>query len=88
MTARAKHAPIYLAAIVVCYFVAWTGAFVFLNGADFAFYFEYLEYFWRNGGAERPAFTGMISIVLFIPLALTAIWLFRKFLKLKNENPA
>lgn len=78
MIVRGKHLPIYLATIVACYFIAWTVAFLLLNGSDFAFYFEYLRYFWKDGGGERPMLTGMFSIVLTIPLSLAAIWLIRR----------
>jgi hypothetical protein len=88
MSTGAKHVPIYLGTIVVCYFVAWTVAFLFLNGPDFAFYFEYLGYFWKSGGGERPMLTGMFSIALTIPLAMLAIWILRRGVKKKNEESA
>lgn len=37
MAAGVKRLPLYLATIVVCYFVAWTASYLLVNGPDFSF---------------------------------------------------
>ena len=86
MIARSKHAPLHLAAIAICYVTAWTVAFVFVNGPEFAFYFNYLGYFWKGGGGERPFFTGLFSIALTVPLSVTAIWFLHRGFKKRQYN--
>jgi peptidoglycan/LPS O-acetylase OafA/YrhL len=81
MTAFFKRFPLYLAAIGVCYFAAWTASYLFMNGPDFRFYFGYLRLFWTGGGMERPALTGGVSIALTIPFSALAVWLIRRRLK-------
>jgi hypothetical protein len=67
-----------LAILIACYFVAWTLAYIGINGPDFSHYFDYLVLFWTRGGLERPALTGMVSIVLVIPLAAGVFWRWRR----------
>lgn len=81
MSAGVKRLPLYLATIVVCYFLAWTTSYLCVNGPDFRYYFEYLWLFWKEGGLERPAFTGVVSILLTIPLSTFAVWFIRHRLK-------
>lgn len=73
-----KNASIGFAILVGCYFVSWTVAFVGVNGLEFARYFEYLGLFWTLSGLERPVVTGVISIVLTIPLVAGAFWYLRR----------
>lgn len=87
MTADIKRLPLYFATIVVCYFVAWTVSYLLVNGPDFSFYFEYLRLFWKGGGLERPAFTGIVSILLAIPLSAFANWFIRRRVK-RDEKTA
>jgi membrane protein implicated in regulation of membrane protease activity len=82
---RSKTIALHVATIVTCYFVAWTAAYLFIVGTDFAYYFEYLGLFWTLDGFELPSFTGALSIIIAIPLSAVSIWLLRRLLKKKHE---
>jgi hypothetical protein len=84
---RPKSIFLYLAVIVLSYFVAWTAAYLTTVGTNLAFYFEYLALFWKLDGLELPAFTGLLSIVFAIPLSAVASWWLRQLLKKTEEEP-
>lgn len=58
----------YLVAAIVGYAVGWTGGYLSVMGADFAYFFEYLGLAW-SGGGERP----MIIQVAALSVATVAV---------------
>ena len=85
MLARFRFATLCFAVVIASYLTAWIIACVFVNG-DLGHGIVYLKYFWTGNAGERPAFTGMFSIVLTIPFASAAIWLLRRSRKKKRGD--
>jgi hypothetical protein len=78
------RAPLrYGIAIFVSYFVAWTVAYsiVMYNAVrrlDFSQYFTWLVLAWNFTGFEMVAITWLLSMAIFIPLVIAAIFLVRR----------
>jgi hypothetical protein len=78
------RAPLrYGIAIFVSYFVAWTVAYIIVmynavRRLDFSQYFQWLVLAWNFTGFEMVAITWLLSIAIFIPLVITAIFLVRR----------
>ena len=73
----------YGIALLSAYFVAWTGAYIYVmynavRRLDFSEYFHWLVLAWNFTGFEMVAATWLLSIVAFIPLAVVAVLLARK----------
>jgi len=84
---RPKTFILHIATIIACYFVAWTAAYLFIVGTDFAYYFKYLGLFWTFDGFELPSFTGALSIIIAIPLSAVSTWLLWRKLKKSMRKP-
>jgi len=70
-------------ALPVVYLVAWTMAYAGMllsrgDGLDFSYYFAYLGWAWIFRGGELPTFIWYFSLLLFLPLAVTSIFLLRR----------
>jgi membrane protein implicated in regulation of membrane protease activity len=73
----------YGLAIFVAYFVAWTIAYIIVMyyavlRLDFSEYFTWLVLAWNFTGFEMVAVTWLLSIAIFIPLVIAAIFLVRR----------
>ena len=65
----------YFVGLIAMYLVAWTASYILtwvLRGdtIDFAYYFSYLCAAWTGGGLEVPQSMLILSVILFIPLAV------------------
>lgn len=75
------RAPIrYGLVVIASYFVAWTVAYMIVMyyavlGLDFSEYFTWLVLAWSFKGFEMVAMTWLLSITIFLPLAITSILL-------------
>jgi len=61
--------------LLVTYMLAWTLAYSYVfvsrgDGLDFGHYFEYLFLAWAFNGFELPMLIWLISLVIFVPLAV------------------
>ena len=73
----------YGIAILASYFVAWTVAYIIVmynavRRLDFNEYFNWLVLAWGFTGFEMVAATWLLSIAIFIPLVIVAIFLVRR----------
>ena len=82
-----KKIGAYLLTLSVTYWVAWTLAFLFINGPDFAYYVSYWIYAVQGGG-ERAVFTLGYSIVFFLPLSLVSAFVVHRRFKKADEKKA
>jgi hypothetical protein len=74
----------YAVILAAIYFAAWTVSYagIFVSrgdGLDFSHYFEYLALAWTFHGGELPAFILLFSVIAFLPLAVLAVYLLRKY---------
>jgi hypothetical protein len=56
-----RKSLLMLLVLVVFYFIAWTGAYVFFVGFDFQYYCEYLRLSWTAPG-EIPLFIQLFAL--------------------------
>ena len=81
----------YGIALFFAYFVAWTGAYIYVmynavRRLDFSEYFHWLVLAWNFTGFEMVAATWFLSIAAFIPLAVVAVLLARKLGQAKRTG--
>jgi hypothetical protein len=74
----------YAFALLVAYFVAWTVSYVIVmfnavHRLDFSEYFNWFELAWTLRGFEMVAITWLLNIAVFLPLAIVAVFLVRRF---------
>jgi hypothetical protein len=74
----------YAAVLLAAYLVAWTISYVVvmynaIRRVDFSQYVHWFFLAWSFRGLEMVAITWLLSIAAFIPLAVVAILLVRKF---------
>jgi membrane protein implicated in regulation of membrane protease activity len=69
----------YAVVLVAVYLVAWTASYAVVTGFDFRYFFQYLRLAWTFSGGELPSFTWFFSIIAFLPLAMVAVYLLRKY---------
>ena len=70
----------YVLALFFAYFVGWTGAYIAVTlGAvshlDFTHYFEWFRLAWTFKGFEMVGFTWLLSLILFVPVAIVLLYL-------------
>lgn len=70
-------------AVFASYFVAWTLAYVIVtynavHHLNFSQYFTWLVLAWNFTGFEMVAITWLLSIAIFVPVAIVAILLTRQ----------
>lgn len=90
------RAPVrYGLALIASYFVAWTVAYmsVMYNAVrrlDFSQYFKWFVLAWNFTGFEMVAVTWLLSIAIFLPVAITSIFLLRRRMRSQqaSEPPA
>ncbi len=75
-----------LGTLCLAYFVAWTIGYLLINFDDFRLvewseYGEYFLLFWSGSGFVRPVYTGITSLVLFIPISFLLFWVQRRLKK-------
>jgi hypothetical protein len=81
---RHRNTPFrYTVALLGAYFVAWTVSYVIVmyNAVlrlDFREYFNWFVLAWTFRGFEMVAITWLLSIALFLPLAVAAVFLARR----------
>ncbi len=68
----------YTIALLVTYLLAWTASYVFIfltrgDGMDFSHYLKYFVLAWTFNGFELPTFILILSIVVFVPLAVLVV---------------
>jgi hypothetical protein len=86
------RAPLrYGIAIFASYFVAWTVAYsvVTYNAVrrlDFSQYYTWLVLAWNFTGFEMVEVTWLLSIAIFIPLVIAAIFLVRRRARLEQAS--
>ena len=74
----------YVVVLAVIYFATWTTSYLIVfvsrdGGLDFSHYVEYLVLAWTFRGGELPTFIWLFSIIAFLPLAVLAIRILRKY---------
>lgn len=68
----------YGGALLATYFVAWTGAYVFVMGMNFDFYVKYFKLAWGSGGLEIVSAIYCLSLLAFIPMFVVVVIQLRK----------
>ena len=74
----------YALVLVAVYFAAWTASYAAMfvsrgDGLDFSYFFEYLGLAWTFSGGELPSFIWLFSVIAFLPLAVLAVFLLRRY---------
>lgn len=78
MDVRIMRAPIrYGLAVIASHFIAWTSAYMIVTYSavrrlDFSQYFEWFVLAWNFTGFQMVALTWLLSIAIFIPLAIAS----------------
>lgn len=79
----------YLSALLIAYALAWCASFAYFfhsrgDAADVGLFFQYFALAWSFRGGEMPAFIWFGSLVAFIPLAVIAILIIRRYARSSN----
>lgn len=76
----------YSGTLVGVYLAAWTASYVIMVGLDFSHFFEYFRLAWTFNGGELPTFIWWFSVLAFLPLAVLAVFLLKRYQKRLNTS--